>query len=128
MQEVQSAEDIPTFATEAEEAEFWATHSLGDSFLDHMGPIAEGILPPPQQPFRTVSIRVDEGLLRRIKLLAKARSTEYRSLLREFVLERRYKPGKGKTSRYFSTTWRRRSRGERLTFGNLSMRWNGRVA
>jgi hypothetical protein len=31
---VEAWDEVPAFGTEAEEAEFWATHSLGKSILD----------------------------------------------------------------------------------------------
>jgi hypothetical protein len=46
MQEIHSLEEIPEFTSEAEEAEFWATHSLGEELLERMEPIPEEILPP----------------------------------------------------------------------------------
>ena len=46
MKEIQSPEEIPDFASEAEEAEFWATHSLGEEFLERMESVPEGELPP----------------------------------------------------------------------------------
>lgn len=36
--EVHSPEEIPEFASEKEEAEFWATHSLGDEFWEKAEP------------------------------------------------------------------------------------------
>jgi hypothetical protein len=43
-----SLDEIPEFATEDEEDEFWATHSLGPELLDQMGPPPPGLLPPPR--------------------------------------------------------------------------------
>jgi hypothetical protein len=37
---VNRPEDIPAFRSEAEEAEFWATHSLGEAFLQRFQPAA----------------------------------------------------------------------------------------
>lgn len=36
MKEIHSFEEVPEFENEEEEAEFWATHSLGDGLLDKM--------------------------------------------------------------------------------------------
>ncbi len=36
--EVHSPEEIPEFASEKEEAEFWSTHSLGDEFWEKAEP------------------------------------------------------------------------------------------
>ena len=48
MKVLESLDDLPTFRTEAEEADFWATHELGQEILDQMGPMEPGILPPPR--------------------------------------------------------------------------------
>ncbi len=42
--EIQSPEEIPAFANEEEEAEFWATHSLGEGFRKHLIPPGESQL------------------------------------------------------------------------------------
>jgi hypothetical protein len=46
MSVVQRLGDVPEFATERQEADFWATHELGEEFLEAMGPLEPGILPP----------------------------------------------------------------------------------
>ncbi|MGH3086678.1 MAG: CopG family antitoxin [Rubrobacteraceae bacterium] len=88
LKEVNSLEEIPEFESEAEEAEFWSTHSFGDGLLDEMKPIPEGELPPPRSPGNPVSIRLDADLLNRLKALAAARGIGYQSLLEQFIAER----------------------------------------
>ena len=39
--------EVPAFATEAEEAEFWGTHGLSEALLDQMGPL-DDVLPRPR--------------------------------------------------------------------------------
>jgi hypothetical protein len=41
-------EDVPAFATEDEEAEFWATHGLGGAALESLGTFDDDALPPPR--------------------------------------------------------------------------------
>ena len=88
MIEVQSPEDIPDFPTEASEAEFWATHSFGTGFLDRMGPVPEGLLPPARPQTRAVTVTLEDDVVHRLKALAHTRGKSYRLLLREFVLQR----------------------------------------
>jgi hypothetical protein len=45
---VESLDDIPSFANEDEEHEFWSTHSFGEVLLDQMGPL-DDVLPPPRR-------------------------------------------------------------------------------
>jgi hypothetical protein len=54
--EIHNLVEIPEFKTEAEEADFWATHSLGEELLEQMKPIPEGILPPSRVADETMAI------------------------------------------------------------------------
>lgn len=46
---VNRLDEIPAFASEAEEAEFWSTHSFGESLLELMRPVPfDDELPTPQ--------------------------------------------------------------------------------
>jgi hypothetical protein len=44
--EIQSWDEVPAFADEDEEADFWSTHSLGQALLNTMAPPPPGLLPP----------------------------------------------------------------------------------
>ncbi len=94
MKEIQSPEEIPAFQTEEEEAEFWATHSLGDGMLDKMGPVPEDTLPPTRPRTKPIAVRFDEDLLNRLKALARVKHKGYQTLMKEFVSERLYEEEK----------------------------------
>jgi hypothetical protein len=94
MKEIQSLDEIPSFKSEAEEAEFWATHSLGEKLLDQMEPIPEGELPPPRPRTKPISLRFDKDVLERLKEMAKVKHKGYQTMLKEFVLERLYEEEK----------------------------------
>ncbi|MGH2763836.1 MAG: CopG family antitoxin [Thermoleophilaceae bacterium] len=87
---VERPEDIPAFASEDEEAQFWSEHELGDNMLKDMKPLAEDVLPPPRTPARPVSVRFEAQLLQRLRDLASRRGMRYQTLLKQFVLERLY--------------------------------------
>jgi predicted DNA binding CopG/RHH family protein len=87
---IERLEDIPVFASEAEEANFWAQHQLSDALLAAMEPLDEQVLPPPRPRTTPVAVRFDESTLRRIKALAARRGKGYQTLLKEFVVERLY--------------------------------------
>lgn len=91
---VNSWDEVPQFASEAEEAEYWATHDLGDELLAQMRPVPEGELPPPRPRTRPVAIRFDDVTLGRIRVLAARRHKGYQTLLKEFVMERLYEEEK----------------------------------
>ncbi len=94
MTTIQSWDDVPTFASEAEEAAYWATHDLGEGLLAQMGPVPEGALPPHRPRTRPVAVRFDDATLRRLRILAARRHKGYQTLLKEFVLERLYEEEK----------------------------------
>ncbi len=94
MKEISDPKEIPAFATEQEEADFWATHSLGMGVLEQMQPIPPGELPPPRPRTKPVAIRFDPDVLRRLQALARKKGKGYQTLLKEFVLERLYEEEK----------------------------------
>jgi len=93
LNEIQSWDDVPDFASEAEEAAFWATHGLGDELLDRMGPL-DDVLPQPRPRTRPVAIRFDDDTLSRLRALAELKRKGYQTLLKEFVVERLYEEEK----------------------------------
>lgn len=90
MKVIHRVDEIPVFATEAEEAAFWAEHEIGDDLWDRLPVVPEEELPPPRPRTRPIGIRFDESTLRRLKVLAARRRTGYQSMLRDFVTERLY--------------------------------------
>jgi len=100
MQPVERWSDVPAFANEREEHEFWATHELAGEALESMREGGPEWLPPPEafrrlRPrTRPVSVRLDEDILRRLKALAAKKHKGYQSLLKEFVVERLYEEEK----------------------------------
>ncbi len=87
---VSSWDEIPPFASEAEESAFWATHELGDAVLAQMTSDADASLPPPRPRTKPIALRFDEDLILRAKALASRRGKGYQTLLKEFVVERLY--------------------------------------
>lgn len=94
MKEINSPDEIPEFDSEREEAEFWATHSLGEEFFEKAQPIPEGVLPPTRPRTRPVSVRLDEDVLRRLKAVAERKHKGYQTMLKEFIAERLYEEEK----------------------------------
>ena len=91
---VRGWDEVPTFATEAEEAAFWDTHELGNELLEQMGPERDPRLPPPRPRTKPIAIRFDESTIRRVRALAQRRGKGYQTLLKEFVTERLYEEEK----------------------------------
>ncbi len=65
--------EIPQFSNEADEAEFWATHSLGEALLAGLEPPPPGLLPSARPRTSPVAVRCDQRTLLRLKTLARKR-------------------------------------------------------
>lgn len=92
---VQDMKDIPQGMSEAEEAEFWSTHSFSDSLLEQMRSVPEEgdeMFPPARARSisKRISLSVEEDTLRRLKRLAQKKHLGYQTLLKSFVQERLY--------------------------------------
>jgi predicted DNA binding CopG/RHH family protein len=77
---------IPTFKTEAEEQEFWATHDSAD-YVD-WSKAKRAVFPNLKPSTKTISLRLPETMLEELKLLANKRDVPYQSLLKVFLSER----------------------------------------
>jgi len=84
--------DIPPFRSEAEEAAYWETHTLGDGLLEQMKPAREvdPRLPAPRAASTSVTIRFEGDTLHRLRTLAARKQLGYQTLLKQFVVERLY--------------------------------------
>lgn len=91
---VHSWDEVPAFASESEEAEYWATHNLGEELLAQMRPDADPELPPPRPRTKPIAIRFDESTITRVKILAERRGKGYQTLVKEFITERLYEEEK----------------------------------
>jgi predicted DNA binding CopG/RHH family protein len=77
---------IPEFDSEDEEREFWATHDSAD--LVDWTRARAARLPNLRPTTRTISIRLPEAMIERLKMLANKRDVPYQSLLKIYVAER----------------------------------------
>lgn len=93
---IHSLDEIPDFASEAEEARFWDEHELAPGMMSRQNAGAlSDLLPPPREPkSRPTSIRLGRDLEQRLRRLAEIKGTSYQTLLKEFVLERVYEEEK----------------------------------
>lgn len=77
---------IPTFKSEDEERDFWDTHDATDYFDMDKAEVA--VFPNLRPSTQTISLRLPEYLLARIKQLANFRDVPYQSLMKIFLAER----------------------------------------
>lgn len=77
---------IPRFKNEDQERNFWATHDLTD-YMDQFEPV-ELDLSSLKPSTETISLRLPQYLLARIKELANFKDVPYQSLIKIFLAER----------------------------------------
>ncbi|OGK12678.1 hypothetical protein A3C98_05280 [Candidatus Roizmanbacteria bacterium RIFCSPHIGHO2_02_FULL_37_15] len=77
---------IPKFKNEDEERKFWAKADTSEYF--DWDKAEEVIFPNLKPSTETISIRLPEWLLARIKQLANSRDVAYQSLIKIFLAER----------------------------------------
>ena len=75
-------QDIPTFATEPEEAKFWMGHRLDARLME------SSLARPDQSDSTTITLRIDPRMLARVKRLARSRYLNYQSMIKQWVSER----------------------------------------
>lgn len=76
---------LPTFQSEAQEREFWEKHDSSD-YVDWTK--AETVSMPKLKPStKTISLRLPEMLLDRIKIEANKRDMPYQSLIKAWLME-----------------------------------------
>ena len=77
---------MPKFKTEDEEREFWSTHDSTE-YMDYSK--AKRTLFPNLKPTtKTISIRLPESLIEKLKVLANKRDVPYQSLLKVLLAEK----------------------------------------
>ena len=77
---------VPEFTSEQDEREFWATHDSSE-YID-WEKAETAIFPDLKPTMKTISLRLPEQMLNRIKVLANERDVPYQSLLKMFLKER----------------------------------------
>ena len=89
---LKSLDEIPRFKNEAEEAEFWGTHSLADIW-DQLEPVEVKVSPTARRITlrrtrkKPVTLRLEEWQIALAKQLARAKSLSYQALMRSWISE-----------------------------------------
>ena len=78
-----SAKTRPTFKTEDEEREFWATHSPLDYF--DIAKATQASFPNLRPSLKSISIRLPEDMVDELKVLANKRDVPYQSLAKLYL-------------------------------------------
>jgi predicted DNA binding CopG/RHH family protein len=79
------AKKVPEFKTEAEERAFWETHDSSD-YVD-WSKARPAFFPNLKPSTKTISLRLPETLLDRIKIEANRRDMPYQSLIKAWLMK-----------------------------------------
>ena len=82
MKTISNWDDIPRFADEDEEADFWRVHALDGRLM------AGSVLKGDSRDSVAVTLRFDPRMLARIKRLARSRFLNYQSMIKQWLSER----------------------------------------
>jgi len=82
MKTIKQWAEIPEFASDEEEYEFWMKHEI-DGDLMH-GSVHE----PDSRESTTITLRFDPRMLSRIKRMARGRYLNYQSMMKQWLSER----------------------------------------
>jgi predicted DNA binding CopG/RHH family protein len=77
---------MPKFKTEDEEREFWSTHDSTE-YIDY-SKAKKTLFPNLKPTTKTISIRLPESLIEKLKVLANKRDVPYQSLLKVLLAEK----------------------------------------
>jgi len=77
---------MPTFESEDEEREFWATHDSTE-YVD-WGKASPAYFPKLKPSTKSISLRLPEMMLDKLRLIAHKRDVPYQSLIKVFLYER----------------------------------------
>ena len=77
---------LPKFASEQEESEFWDSHDSTD-FLAETEPVDMKFIDT-RGPKKQISLRLDQGVIDNLKVIAAAKGVGYQTMIRMWVMER----------------------------------------
>jgi predicted DNA binding CopG/RHH family protein len=77
---------VPKFKSEDEEREFWASHDATE-YVD-FAKAEEAVFPNLRPTTRTISVRLPESLIEKLKMIAHKRDVPYQSLLKMLLAEK----------------------------------------
>jgi predicted DNA binding CopG/RHH family protein len=83
---VTALKKVPKFKSEDEEREFWASHDATE-YVD-FAKAEEAVFPNLRPTTRTISVRLPESLIEKLKMIAHKRDVPYQSLLKMLLAEK----------------------------------------
>ncbi len=85
-EQINTHKDIPTFESKDEEREFWATHDSTE-YVD-WDKASPAYFPKLKPSTKSISLRLPEMMLNKLRLIANKRDVPYQSLIKVFLQDR----------------------------------------
>lgn len=82
MQIIRKWQEVPGFADEDEEAEFWLDATIDNRLMNN------SVLKADNRDSTTITLRFDPRMLARIKRIARSRYLNYQSMMKQWLAER----------------------------------------
>lgn len=82
MQIIRKWQEVPGFADEDEEAEFWLGATIDNRLMNN------SVLKADNRDSTTITLRFDPRMLARIKRIARSRYLNYQSMMKQWLAER----------------------------------------
>ncbi len=87
MKKIKSWDEIPEFATEGEEREFWATHAISPDLADDFDRPARGPIARKMREARAMAPNLDDDIFRRLIELSVVERVDPRDLISSFIAD-----------------------------------------
>ena len=87
MTEIDSWDEVPDFASDDEERDFWDTHSLGPALLDTFEPAEFNLVAEKSERNRKLPLKVDSRLARRLAAEARRQGIDVDELATQILSE-----------------------------------------
>jgi hypothetical protein len=84
---VHSWDDVPDFTSENEEADFWASHELGDELWDTSDNDDDWLPKPGDEPGARFAIKLTADEARRLHRISRARDASPTAVIKSLVLD-----------------------------------------
>ena len=94
MRKITDPRQVPHDLSDEEQLEFWETHEITEEFLTKTEEVPADERPRRRERTKSISLRLDESKIKRLKAIAEMRDIGYQTLIKEFITERLYEEEK----------------------------------
>jgi predicted DNA binding CopG/RHH family protein len=84
---IKKQKTIPKFTSYDQEVDFWDTHDMTEYMTEITEPVS---FPNLKMTTRKISLRLPEGMIKDVKMIANKMDVPYQSLLKQFIFKGLY--------------------------------------